>query len=184
MSNTDAPPLQPQQLQQSEGQPKWYRVLQPQMDTAAHDPLDPAKRYHEGVFVEANPEKLRGTLFHVTGDIIGAHGMRYEERINYCPADSIHLHVNPQIGWVLSADFHSGKISTILRSLPTPPKQQGINFWEVDPVTKRHEIIWTKENGDPYGPDEQQRPVFKCNEWTNLYAVPALRDAGVLHDLA
>ncbi|WEW60030.1 hypothetical protein PRK78_005513 [Emydomyces testavorans] len=183
MSNQEAMPSQSQQHQQAQGQPQWYRVFKPQRDTAAHDPLDPAKRYHEGIFVEANPENRQGTVFHVTGDILAASGMRYEERPNYKPEeDSVHLHSLPQIGWVLAADFHSGRISTILRALPTPTKQQGINFWETDPVTGRHEIIWTKENGDRYEPGEQRRPIFKCNEWTNLYAIPALRDAGVLRD--
>ncbi|RJE22490.1 hypothetical protein PHISCL_05176 [Aspergillus sclerotialis] len=128
---------------------QWYRVFKPELDTAAHDPLDPVKRYHEGVFVETDPASGQGTLFHVTGDIIAASGMRYEERHNYAPAESKHLHRYTQIGWVLQGDYHSGRISAILRALPGPTKQQGINFWEPNPITGRHDIIWTKEDGEP-----------------------------------
>ncbi|KAF3490593.1 uncharacterized protein GIQ15_00110 [Arthroderma uncinatum] len=170
--------------QQASWQEEWYRVYKPELDTAAFDPLDPVKRYHEGIFVELNAVTGSGTLFHVTGDVIGANGMRYEERENVIEKDSIHLHAFPQVGWVLKADFESGRISTILQALPRPTKQQGINFWEVDPITGRHEIIWTRQDGERYGPGEQQRPIFKCNEWTHQYAIPALRDAGILHDSA
>jgi hypothetical protein len=174
------PVLIAMQSQQHQGQPQWYRVYDVQLDTAAPDLIDPVKRYHEGVFVEWDPETHDGTMFHVTGDIIGASGMRYEEKTNYKASKSSHLRSYEQIGWVLPADFHSGNISNILRALPTPTKQQGINFWEVNPVTLKHEIIWTKEDGERYGPGEQRRPTFKCNEWVKLHAIPALRNSGVL----
>lgn len=65
--------------QPTPGQQEWYRVFKPEFDTAAHDPLDLVKRYHEGVFVETNPVNNKGMLFHVTGNIIAASGMRYDE---------------------------------------------------------------------------------------------------------
>ena len=166
-------------------QDHFYRVFTPETDTVALDPLDSAKRYHEGIFVEINPQSHEGTQFHVTGKIIAASGMRYEEKENFIPgvSDGAHLHKVTQVGWISKADFH-GRVSSILRALPTPPKQQGLIFCEKDPVTGRYEIIWTKEDGERYGPDEQRRPVFKCNEWTHQYAIPALRNAGVLRDVA
>lgn len=170
--------------QQAEEQQEWFRVFKPEFDMVAFDPLDPAKRYHTGIYVETNQEGYEGKLFHVTGDIIAANGMIYEERENYVAEELAYLYRydDTQIGWVLKADYHLGRISSILRALPKPTKQQGINFWEKDPVTGRHEIIWTKEDGERYGPGEQRRPVFKCNEWTDQHAVPALRQAGVLRD--
>lgn len=171
--------------QQQQAQPLhqvWYRTFRPEIDSVADDPLDPGKRYHKGVFVETDPVNGRGKLFHVTGDIIAASGMMYQERGNFTPGASAQLHRTTQIGWVLKADYDSGKIGTILRALPTPTKQQGLNFWEINPVTGKHDIIWTKENGERYGPGEQRRPTFKRNEWKNLYASPALRNAGVLRD--
>jgi hypothetical protein len=79
-------------------------------------------------------------------------------------------------------DFDRGVVGRSLSGLPTPSKQQGLNFWETDPKTGRHEVIWTKENGELYGAGEVRRPVFKCGEWTGEFAIPALGDAGVLRD--
>jgi hypothetical protein len=157
----------------------WYRVFQPELDTVAFDPLDPAKRYHTGIFVETEQELDKGTLFHVTGDVIAGSGMIYEERDNYAPTKEEHFVRSPQIGWILKTDYHSGRFSNILRALPRPTKQQGLNFWKPDPNHRRTEIIWTKENGEPYGPGEERRPVMKCNEWTEQLAIPKLRAEGV-----
>ncbi|KAL5343487.1 hypothetical protein BJX70DRAFT_170580 [Aspergillus crustosus] len=157
--------------------------LHTQFDRVAHDPLDPAKRYHVGIFVEKSRARQLGSLFHVTGDVIAASGMRYEERLDCVPTASKTLHNITEIGRVHRDDYYSGRIYRVLAALPTPTKQQGINFWEPDPVTRRHEIIWTKENGERYGPGEQRRPVFKCNEWTHEYAVPTLRNEGILLSL-
>lgn len=169
---------QQQQQQQSEG--VWYCVFKTEIDSAAHDPLDPVKRYHDGVFVEHESKIRRGQLYHVTGDIIGARGMRYDERRGWRPGQSGRLHSMTAIGYVSKADFESGRISEVLCALPTPTKQQGLNFWQKNPRTGMHDIIWTKEDGEPYAPGEPRRPIFKCNEWTAQYAIPALRNTGIL----
>ena len=169
--------------QQSQHQPTQelsFRVFKPELDSVAHDPLDPTKRYHDGIFVETNHSLGTGTMFQVTGDVISQNGMRYEERVDYRPGSEAPLHRLTQIGVISKADFDAGVVGRILSGLPTPSKQQGLNFWEKDSKTGRHELIWTKENGEPYGPGETRRPTFKCNEWTSQYAIPALRNAGVL----
>ncbi|KAF2208111.1 hypothetical protein CERZMDRAFT_114826 [Cercospora zeae-maydis SCOH1-5] len=168
-----------QQLKQQEQQQQWFRVFKPEIDSVAHDPIDPVKRYHDGIFVELDRTTGEGTFFHVTGDIIAARGMRYEERDGFIPGQSGRLHQTTQLGWVLKTDFDSGRISSILRALPTPTKQQGVNFWKKSTIPGEIEIIWTKENGEPYGPNEPRRPVMKCNEWTDL-AASTLRSQGVL----
>ncbi|KAL3462787.1 hypothetical protein BJX64DRAFT_136657 [Aspergillus heterothallicus] len=159
---------------------EWCAVYNPSFDTVAFDPLDPRKRYHEGVFVELDPKTRSGTLFHVTGDVIAPSGMRYEEKTDYAAQNSIHLYTCPQIGWARRADFDSGRISSVLSTLPTPTKQQGLNFWGTSRLEGYTEYIWTKENGDPYGPGEERRPIMKCNEWTHQLAIPALINAGIL----
>ncbi|CAK1359202.1 hypothetical protein CB0940_05450 [Cercospora beticola] len=106
--------------------------------------------------------------------------MYYDEKKGWKPGQSGLLHRLTPIGHVLKSDHDSGRITAILSALPTPTKQQGINFWEKDPVTNRYEITWTKENGELYGPGEQRRPIFKCNEWTAQHAIPALQRAGIL----
>ncbi|KAJ0422344.1 hypothetical protein BJY00DRAFT_73786 [Aspergillus carlsbadensis] len=162
-------------------QDEWYRVFNPSFDVAAHDPLDPAKRYHEGVFVEVDLDTNRGTMFHVTGDVIAPSGMQYDEKTRYSALNSANLYKCPQIGWIRKADFDAGRVSAILSALPTPTKQQGLNFWGTGHRTGYTEYIWTKENGEPYKPGEERRPVIKCNEWTHQLAIPALTDAGILH---
>jgi hypothetical protein len=172
----------PQQSPQQSTRELSFKVFKSELDSVAHDPLDPAKRYHDGIFVETNPSLGTGTMFQVTGDVISQHGMRYEERFDYRPGSEAPLHRLTQIGVVSKADFERGVVGRILSGLPTPSKQQGLDFWETDPKTGRHELIWTKQNGDPYGPGDTRRPVFKCNEWTSRCAIPALRDAHVLRD--
>ncbi|KAI1909909.1 hypothetical protein LOZ12_003904 [Ophidiomyces ophidiicola] len=149
--------------QKATEQQEYYKVFTVELDTAAFDALDPVKRYHEGIFVQLYPDENMGPLFHVTGDIISALGMRYL-----------------QIGWARKADFDLGSFDNILQALPRPTRQQGINFWEKDPVTNRHEIIWVRQDGERYEPGEVRRPIFKCNEWVHQHAIPALRNAGVL----
>ncbi|KAI3228007.1 hypothetical protein DTO012A7_6590 [Penicillium roqueforti] len=141
-----------------------YRVFTPEFDTAAPDPLDPAKRYHTGVFIQTDPDIFEGDLFHVTGDIIAAKGMYFDVKESYTPGASAHFHRTTEIGWIYKVDFP--RIRGILEALPTPTKQQGIDFWSHDP-SKRNKITWTKENGELYGPGEQRRPIIKCNEWTH-----------------
>jgi hypothetical protein len=169
-----------QQWQHQPTQELSFRVFKPELDSVAHDPLDPTKRYHDGIFVKTNQSLGIGTMFQVTGDVISQNGMRYEERVDYRPGSEAPLHRLTQISVISKADFDAGVVGRILSGLPTPSKQQGLNFWEKDSKTGRHELIWTKENGDPYGPGETRRPTFKCNEWTSQYAIPALRNAGVL----
>jgi hypothetical protein len=52
--------------QQSQYQPTQetsFRVFKPELDSVAHDPLDPTKRYHDGIFVERNHSLGTGTMF-------------------------------------------------------------------------------------------------------------------------
>jgi hypothetical protein len=182
---TASPPQHPSSQQPQQTPPPqelWFRVFKPELDSVAYDPLDPTKRYHTGIFVLTNPSLGTGTMFQVTGDVISQSGMKYEEKLNYRPGSEAPLHASTQIGVVSKADFDRGVVGRILSALPTPSKQQGLNFWEKDSRTGRYEIIWTKEDGELYGDGEMRRPVFKCNEWTGGFAIPALRDAGVLRD--
>ncbi|KGO73505.1 hypothetical protein PITC_044240 [Penicillium italicum] len=158
--------------------PERCKVFTPEFDTVAHDPLDPPKRYHTGIFIETDPGTLRGELFHVTGDIIAGSGMRFEVKDSYVPGASRHFLRTTEIGWIHKADYP--RIKDILGALPKPTKQQGIDFWSKDPA-KRNKLTWTKQDGELYGPDEQRRPIMKCNEWTHQLAIPKLRHEGILH---
>ncbi|KAF2220391.1 hypothetical protein BDZ85DRAFT_180444, partial [Elsinoe ampelina] len=140
----------------------------------------PAKRYHEAIFVEENSETLDGTMFHVTGDVISSKGMYYQERWTTNPRNDRFFHRLTPLGWVDKTDYDSGRIGEVLKALPTPPKQQGLDFWAKKEEGQPTPMIWTKENGEPYAPGEERRPVFKCNEWLSQCALPALREAGLI----
>jgi len=157
---------------------EWYRVSTPEFDTAAYDPLDPPKRYHTGIFIELNRQTQKGVMFHVNGDVIAKNGMRFEVRESFVPEEESYFYKSTTIGWIRKADFT--RLRDTLESLPRPSKQQGVDFWSKDPA-KRHKLTWTKENGDLYGPDEERRPIMKCNEWTHELAIPKLRQEGILH---
>ncbi|OQE37722.1 hypothetical protein PENCOP_c009G08232 [Penicillium coprophilum] len=158
--------------------PDVYKVFTPEFDTVAYDPLDPPKRYHTGIYVEKDVENQQGSFFNVTGDIIAQSGMRFEVKDDYIPATTEYFHKTTEIGWIRKADF--SRIRDILEALPRPTKQQGLDFWSMDPA-KRNKLTWTKQNGELYGPGEQRRPIIKCNEWTHQLAIPKLRHEGILH---
>ncbi|OGM39315.1 hypothetical protein ABOM_012028 [Aspergillus bombycis] len=113
------------------GADEWYKVSTPEFDSVAYDPLDPPKRYYTGVFVQTDSKSPRGALFQVTGDIIAQKGMRFEVKRNYAPVESKLFHRTTHIGWIRKADYP--RIEGILEALPTPTKQQGIDFWTKDP---------------------------------------------------
>jgi hypothetical protein len=98
MSDQDASPPQHPSSQQPQQTPPpqepSFRVFKPELNSVAHDPLDPAKRYHTGIFVETNPSLGTGTMFQVTGDVISQSGMRYEEKPNYLPGSEAPLYAS------------------------------------------------------------------------------------------
>ncbi|TKA28688.1 hypothetical protein B0A50_03015 [Salinomyces thailandicus] len=77
--------LQRLALQQQQA---WYPVFKLEIDSVAPDPLETDKRYHQAIFVKTDSNSGSGRLFHVTGDIISASGMRYEEKGGYTPGHS------------------------------------------------------------------------------------------------
>lgn len=107
--------------------------------------------------------------------------MWFEVKDNYSPGADRGFYKTTVIGWVRKADYP--RIKGILEALPTPTKQQGIDFWSKGDPGKWNKLVWTKENGDLYGPGEQRRPVMKCNEWTHQIAIPELQDKGTLRKI-
>ncbi|KAJ5158732.1 Transcription factor [Penicillium coprophilum] len=103
-------------------------------------------------------ENQQGVFFNVTGDIIAQSGMRFEVKDDYIPTTAEYFYRTTEIGWIRKADFP--RIRDILEALPRPTKQQGLDFWSMDPA-KRNKLTWTKQNGELYGPGEQRRPIIK-----------------------
>jgi hypothetical protein len=109
-TQNDSPPqytpsLQQQQQQHTPSQEPSFKVFTPELDSVAHDPLDPAKRYHTGIFIQTDPSLGTGTMFQVTGDVIGQNGMRYEERVDFLPGSEAPLRRSTLIGVISESDF-------------------------------------------------------------------------------
>ncbi|CAI6091438.1 unnamed protein product [Clonostachys chloroleuca] len=68
---------------------------------------------------------------------------------------------------------------SVLRSLPTPPQQKASNpskQGRVEPFKEkigRHEFVF-------YEPGEERQPLWKCTEWVEDYAIPALHQNGLI----
>ncbi|KAJ5688499.1 hypothetical protein N7462_002891 [Penicillium macrosclerotiorum] len=152
-----------------------YRVFIPQFDTVANDPLDPGKRYHDGIFVETNQQTGEGKLYHVTGDIISKFGMKFAVKDNHIPHRSARFFGITEIGTIPESSL--GRVYGILDTVPKPTKQQGLDFW--NKYEGDTPYIWVREDGERYGPTEQRRPIRKCNEWTKD-AKKKLVDTGIL----
>lgn len=105
---------------------EWYKLSTPEFDKVAYDPLDPPKRYHTGIFIETDSELFEGTMFHVTGDIIAASGMRFEVRENYAPAESKYFYRDTTIGWIRKADFP--RIEVSWKPCPDRPNSRDLTF--------------------------------------------------------
>ncbi|KAI1770155.1 hypothetical protein F4818DRAFT_434108 [Hypoxylon cercidicola] len=137
-------------------QSNYYAVYKLRFNLAMQDPDVPGTRYHTVLFVETNPDKS-GRMYHVTGDITS--GMTFDTK-------SYH---NPE----LSQNLHTKEF--ILATVPAPEKQKAFNI-----RTMKTEPFKTWDPLTFYEPGEQRRPLFKCTEWTEQRAIPALKQAGLI----
>lgn len=67
----------------------------------------------------------------------------------------------------------------VLLATPTPPKQKAFNI-----ATMTTEPFKTLNPLTFYNPGEPRRPLMKCTEWTEQYAIPALLKAGLIQQQA
>lgn len=148
-----------------------YRVFKVRTGPLLPDPDIPGTRYHTVLFIETNEDKS-GIRHHVTGDLVS--GMVYDTGPAERPEDLDTFHNKESIGSVLRSTY-PGAVDTVLKGLPPPHKQKAFNR-----ETMRTEPV--KPDGTFYAPDEERLPLFKCTEWVEQKAIPALREAGVLRD--
>ena len=142
-----------------------YNLYKMRFKLAIQDPLmGPQPRYHHILFLETHTNN-RGHVFNVVGDLVA--GMIYECRLSENPELDDSFHDKVLLGRVSMEDF-PGRLDTVLRSLPPPPKQRAFNVQSM-----RMEQI--KEDGGFYGEGEERPPFKKCTEWTELEAIPKLR---------
>lgn len=149
-----------------------YQVYRVRYTVALVDPDVPQPRYHNSVFVLTNPQSGSGYIHHVIGDITLANGMSYQMKPGRDPRESRSFQDMTSIGCVARANYPDS-FNRLLAGLPTPPKQKSFNA-----KTMKTEPI--KSDGSFYAPKEPRRPLFKCTEWTEQNAIPALHRSGML----
>jgi hypothetical protein len=101
--------------------------------------------------------------------------MKYESKEAERPEGSEAFHSKQLIGAVLASSYPT-TVDEVCRALQPPGRQKAFNI-----QTGRTEPI--KPDGTFYEPGEQRRPLFKCTEWIEQLAIPALRTAGAFETI-
>ena len=155
---------------------QYYRVYLAKFKISLRDPDLPWPRFHHVLFVETNPSDESGIKFHVVGDITRSIGMTYESKEYHNPQNSDNIQSKELLGYT-HADGCQSRFDALLGSLPTPPQQKAYN-----PTTNTTELVKSWEPLTFYAPGEPRHLPWKCTEWTNEYAMPALWEAGYIFE--
>lgn len=142
------------------------------------DPDMPQPRYHTTLFIQTPLDALNetGTTHHVTGDLVM--GMVYQKRFETSPPQDDEMFFSKELlGYI--KDKVNGMaemvdaIEEILKGLEPPGKQKRYNH-----ATGRTEQF--KPGGGFYEVGEERPAMWKCTEWIELKAIPALRESDIL----
>ncbi|KAF5240673.1 hypothetical protein FAUST_4199 [Fusarium austroamericanum] len=156
---------------------EWYPVFKVKNKMALPDPDMPPGRFHHAIFVEQEDDGS-GTVYHVVGDVTSRQGMGYESKKAENPEELETFHSRELLGYTHSSQ-HPGIWDSVLSALPTPPQQKASNpkkQGKVEPFKEKvgdYEYVF-------YGPDEERKPLWKCTEWVERYAIPVLWQRGLL----
>ncbi|KAF5591609.1 uncharacterized protein FSUBG_10422 [Fusarium subglutinans] len=154
-----------------------YPVYKVKSHMALPDPHMPPGRFHHAIFVGTSKDGS-GTLYHVTGDVTSSKGMSYESRESPDPAHLENFHSKELLGYT-GSDGHPEQWNALLAALPTPPQQKASNprkQGRVEPFQEKlgdYEYIF-------YQDGEERKPLWKCTEWVEWYAIPAFRKNGLI----
>lgn len=156
--------------------PEIYPVYKIEYTIELVDPHMPPNRYHTAIFVQ---NKLgNGTLHHVIGELTFREGMSYSSREVRDPRSSPLFYSRELLGYT-RARTHPQIWETVLKSLPTPPQQKAPNparGGQPEPfkekVSDLHYVF--------YKAGEEHKPLWKCTEWVDWYAIPSLRRNNLL----
>jgi hypothetical protein len=151
-----------------------YAVYKVKSKMALPDPDMPPGRFHHAIFVEHENDGS-GTTYHVVGDVTSRQGMSYESKRTEDPGDLETFHSKELIGYTDS--IHQW--DSVLSALPTPPQQKASNpkkQGKVEPFKQQisdYEYVF-------YSAGEERKRLWKCTEWVEWYAIPALWQRGLL----
>ena len=154
----------------SEATPQSFKVSKVKDMLAMQDPEETETRYHTVIFVETDSSDGSGWIHHVTGDI--TNGMKYERKPGNAPETSEAFHRKEVLGIVYASDYPDA-METVLHVQTPPHSQKAFNL-----RTYRTEAF--KPDGTFYGGHEQRPRLFKCTEWVEEKATPALLQGGII----
>ncbi|EFW20641.1 hypothetical protein D8B26_003021 [Coccidioides posadasii str. Silveira] len=149
--------------------PTHYEAYKVKYTLAMQDPEETETRYHTVIFIVTD-DNGDGYIHHVTGDITA--GMTYQPKQGKQPETSQTFHRKEFLGLVQKSKYPD-EVNRVCMSVPPPHAQKRFN-----PQTMRYEQF--KPDGSFYAPGERRPKYFKCTEWTETKAIPALFQAGVL----
>ena len=93
------------------------------------------------------------------------------------PEDDPAFFAREELGYVNAEDYPE-KIEEVLRKLPVPTRPQQKWKGGVDGGWRR-----CREDGTFYGDEEVVPKFFRCTEWVEGFALPALRDSGLVREM-
>jgi len=157
------------------------------LDYDDEDVTPETARYHHGIYIEdpyhdrrnpdADARKPKLTIIHdVTGSL--ASGMEYAMRDLRKPVEECRSFSSKTFLGYTPAESHPRAWCSILGKLPAPHKQKAFNFWHM-----QYEQFKTLKPLRFYKRGDKSRPpLFRCAEWTEQLAIPALRRRGLILD--
>ncbi|ESZ93707.1 hypothetical protein SBOR_5892 [Sclerotinia borealis F-4128] len=142
-----------------------HKIYKIQWHLAFQDPLMPqTTRYHTNIFIETQSDGS-GTIHEVNGDIVSINGMTYFQIPSPPPQSLESFYRRSLLGEIDISDLE--EVTEVLKSTAAPPRQRWFS-----PRSMKMEAC--KVDGSPYGEGEKVPAYWKCTEWTNEKAIPAL----------
>lgn len=146
-------------------------------DVGFPDPHMPPGRLHHSIFVQTT-EDGSGINYEVTGDITSMGGMTYQSKPAEDPTTLDTFQSREFLGHTSAANQETNW-ENVLSSLPTPPQQKAANLAKMGQVEPFKERL--ASGGFVFYKDgEERRPLWKCTEWVEQYAIPTLLDKGLI----
>ncbi|KAK0103105.1 hypothetical protein ONS95_000719 [Cadophora gregata] len=146
-------------------------VFKVKYELSIRDPFMSQPRHHTVLFLPFPKHSSgSGTIHHVVGDLVS--GMSYATRSEEDP-ESIQTFYSKELIGHVKQDNYPAMFEDVLSKLDPPPKQRKFRV-----ETMR--IEQCKPDGSWYEEGEEKDRMWKCSEWIEEKAVPALIDAGLL----
>jgi hypothetical protein len=142
---------------ESSSWPDYYAVYLARFNLGMQDPDFPGPRHHHIIYVETNAIDETGVKFHVVGDITRAIGMTYESKPFRNPEYSTTYSSMNFLGYTPAQGFQT-QWDSVLRSLPTPPKQKEYNI-----ATGHTELVKSWEPLTFYAPGEPRPSTLEMH---------------------